>query len=291
MGLHRSKKHHYIPQFYLDQWRDIKTEDLWVYQRDAKGNLRFDRRYPKSVGFGTDLYTIRPYGFVDIKEPSDEIERQFFQRIDDNGCRVHKLLLTRGISALNEHDRRDWATFVNAMIWRNKEVIEEMNAGVFEEHDLWKAALLKGRDEPSKARFEGLLNNLDVRALVSNAVLSVAIERIKDPEAIEELLKMEWLLIRVPGENHFLTCDRPVILNGPSGGTPIYLLSFPLSPLCLMVMHVHTAEFDHPFLRRLSVIQNAFAIEQATKYVFSSKRLVDEKYIKYDKMIRAFMKG
>lgn len=122
-----SRRHHYVPRFYLQTWQAPDGKGLWLYNRDIKGCVRAYRRSPKSVGYVTELYSLKaetPYAVLDSRP--DAIERDFFRLIDDAAASVHQKLLASGIKSLTGEDRAVWALFMNSLIERGPDRIKEI---------------------------------------------------------------------------------------------------------------------------------------------------------------------
>lgn len=277
-----SHRHHYVPQFYLDSWQHPDRLGIWVYRRDPSGVLRFYRRSTKAVGFANDLYMIKPDG-LPLSYESDAVEIEFFQKIDTSASQVHKKLLASGITALTDIDRMVWAIFMNSLIERTPEKIDSYN-------DLSKNVIeninsefqQKWRNSYSWPELQSLFSSIDKKAATRNAVLSGLTSYILDRPVIEYFCQMLWQTVKLPdglGE-HFVSCDKPVIVNGVAGDTPIYVLSIALSPNLLLVMHKKVDEFDHEFITTLATMHNYLMAKQAKQYLFSDRELSDGRFIK-----------
>ncbi|NBB41372.1 DUF4238 domain-containing protein [Sphingobium yanoikuyae] len=77
------RKHHYLPQFYLERW--TRNGELYRYVRPqgADGILDCKRRAPKAVAYERDLYQMPN---IADAERSQFLEMEFFQRIDDRAA-------------------------------------------------------------------------------------------------------------------------------------------------------------------------------------------------------------
>ena len=96
-------RHHFIPQFLLDQWKDGDT--LLRYRRNRIGEIESSPASPKSVCFERDLY--KTIGFP--PEHAQQMETLFMQVIDDAAAKVHALLLDGKVNSLSDAQCSDWA--------------------------------------------------------------------------------------------------------------------------------------------------------------------------------------
>ncbi len=279
-----SHRHHYVPQFYLRTWLASDNKGLWLYQRDMKGRVRADRRFPKAVGFEPDLYALRPetpYSVLDSRP--DVLEHDFFALIDDAAALVHQKLLASGIKSLTGEDRAVWALFLNSLMERGPDRIEEI-----EQFDSSE----KIRDEVLRRWGNSdFLSKIDWAAMQRNSVRRALVNYISDGSFVEYVARMRWATvdIAIDGE-HLITNDKPVLVNGGSGSTPIHCLSIALSPNRLLIIHGDSEEFDEDFLRRLTAIHNLTIFKQAERYVISSRELEDGPHAKYARAVHELIK-
>lgn len=185
---------------------------------------------------------------------------------------------------MSEEDRILWALFLNSLIERNPERIAEI-----EQYD--------SIDDIRKELFEKLghyefLRKLDVAALYKNSVRRALVDYIKDGSFISYVVGMLWTIVTVPivGE-HFVTGDRPLLINGGVASYPVHCLSIAISPSKLLVIHADSEEFDEDFVRRLAFVHSLSVISQSDEYVVSSRELVDGPCTKYSKAIAEYWKS
>lgn len=279
-----ARRHHYVPQFYLKAWQASDGKGLWLYSRDAKGRVRAYRRSPKSVGYVTDLYSLMPetpYPALDSRP--DVIERDFFALIDAAAATVHQKLLASGIKSLTSQDRGVWALFLNSLMERGPGRIEEVEQS----------------DSPEKIRNEifqrlgrrDFLNKIDWSAMHRNSVRRALVDYISDGAFIDYVSQLRWATVDIPLDNeHLVTSDAPVLINGGADSDPVHCLSIALSPRRLLIAHGHAEEFDGDFIRTLAVIHNVIIVQQAERYVISSRELKDGPHTKYSRVAHEFMK-
>jgi hypothetical protein len=126
--------------------------------------------------------------------------------------------------------------------------------------------------------------------MYKNSVRHVLVSRIKEEAVIEYFAKMRWAVIHLSIEGeHFITSDKPVVINAGQEENPIHCLSVSISPNKLFIAHSDSSEFDEEFLRTLTVIHNIIIMERAEKYVVSSKKMDDGPHTKYSRAIHEFL--
>lgn len=279
-----SRRHHYIPRFYLKAWQASDGSGLWLYRRDKKGNIRHYRRWPKSVGYATDLYSLQPETPHLIPGPSpDVIERDFFAVIDDAAALVYQKLFLSGIKSLTTEDRMAWALFLNSLMERRPERIAEI------EH-LETGEKIKNELHQRLGGAE-YLNNINWSSMYRNSVRRALIGYISDRGFIDCVTQMRWATVDVSidGE-HLITADRPVLVNAGSSPSPIHCLSIALSPKRLLIVHGQAEEFDENFVRTLTAIHNVAIVQQATKYVVSSQEMKNGPHTQFSRVIQECFK-
>lgn len=132
-------------------------------------------------------------------------------------------------------------------------------------------------------------NSLDRhRTLIRNTVLKTMVESIVDPQFVHYLLSMRWGIVSIPfEEEHFLTSDKPLLINGgkDTPDSPILLLSIALSPKKLLVLHVEEEQFDDDFVRTLAILHSPLIAERAEKHLISATRIKNARFVQYEKII------
>lgn len=278
-----SRRHHFVPKFYLKTWNANDGKGLWLYQRDFNGHVKFYRRPSKAVGYLDDLYTLYPAtNHPALDHPPDSLEKQFFSILDDAAAKVHKKLILSGLKDISITERYDWALFLNSLIERSPSRIAQV-----EGENLAETIRKEFIEQWGHSEF---LEKFDLDAMSRNSVRYVLIDRIKNSSFIKTLADMRWAIVHMPikGE-HFITGDKPIVINAGQNGQPIHCLSLPISPNKLFVAHSDSPDFDDHFVRVLAVTTNIIIMEGAEKYVVSSKKLDDGPHTKYAKAIQRFM--
>jgi hypothetical protein len=279
-----SRKHHFIPKFYLETWYESKNDGFWLYTRNPKGELYLRRRHAKSVLFVENLYTINPE-LPGFQHSSDELERNFFAPIDNSSSLVHQKLITKGLSSVTHEERCVWAMFLNSIIYRNPNYIREIEHQFPAEEILANFHAQNPYSNPSK-----VLKNINLNALARNSILSLIIKHITDNDFIRNLATMKCQTVDISNEqDHFLTSDSLLILNLGRPSQPILLLSIALSPTRLLIICENAEQFDLEFIKILAATYNILLVKQTQKYLISSRQITDTNHIKNVRIINEML--
>lgn len=278
------QRHHYVPQFYLREWYVPGKSEFWLYCRDDAGRLLFGRKSARSIGYQGGLYSVMPEVLGVQSAISNEIEEKFFSPLDSAASRIHRRLLKCGPGGLADQDRLLWGMFVNSLLERTPERIDQVkrNAQKIAQKsvaELTERSAADGRDPKQ------VFAALDVSAITNNAVLAGMVRWISNIETVRYFADMRWVVIRLQeGNEHLLTGDSPVVINGASGGDPIHILSLALSPGALLIMHAPHEAFDEELIRKIALMHSVLVAEQTKRYLVSSRELRDDGFIKYRKV-------
>jgi len=285
------QRHHYIPEFYLKAWCLIDKKKFFLYRREPDGKLSIVLKPPRSIGFIYGLYTIKPEIYPFHTQHSDEVEKRFFSSIDNQASLILPKLINHGVGALSSEERLDWALFINSLIERRPEKIRKLvrhtsNASNKILHDL--KTVTPQEDHPANYFFQ----NANFENLNYDAALNIMMNLISDENMLGYLYNMNWVLVKIKhnANEHYVTGDNPILINGGpyQENDPILVISFALSPSCLLIMHQQSDEFDEMFCRVLAICHSFKVTEQTQKYLVSSKKLDDYGSIKYLKMLEYY---
>lgn len=104
------KKHHYIPQFLLEQW--TIGGKLYRYTQPIPGKISRYHKPAKATGFQERLYQIPNLP----DNLAQQVETEVMKPIDDLAADALKKLLTKeGFSNLTHDDRIAWVTFIRTL--------------------------------------------------------------------------------------------------------------------------------------------------------------------------------
>lgn len=101
-------EHHFVPAFLLREWQTGHDDKLTSF-RWARGEVVANRYKAKSVAKQRHLYA---KGILEGR-PDNKLERDFMgPKVDGPAAIAHQVMLTEGITGLNEQHWRDWARFL-----------------------------------------------------------------------------------------------------------------------------------------------------------------------------------
>ena len=219
--------HHFVPSFLLKEWHSGPDNKLSCFRWE---NSRFvhDRYTSKSVAQQHGLYSLNLPQIGD----NNLLEREYFaEKVDSPAAVGHKLILTIGIQALTDDDRRSWARFLLAQVVRTPEKIAHVRmSGVGLVRDFLIPRAFEKRGLPPDKGKE-----------LYDALTEIAPEFHGDyslshlPQMIEsqlnggELLNTTWMLRTIkPPAKPFLVADRPIIYEGNIKAG--FVIALPISP-------------------------------------------------------------
>lgn len=270
-----SKRHHYVPQFYLKQWRS-KGGGIFNYVKNQYGEVDFYSKFEKACGFEFDLYMLERESLWDIfNYQPDYIEKEFFKKLDDSASVIHKKLLKMGLKNFTTEDRYVWAMFLRSLIERNPERISEVFQH-FESSNLKNDVMLKIQSSE-------IVKHFDLDVMQKNQILLQITREICNPKYLEFIVNMRWAICdcAATGES-YLTSDKPLLINGGiKAQASQAMYSIALSPTKLLVIHL----YDNDFIEKVAHMHNVMIVKNARSYVYSHQELVDTKCYKFSKFL------
>jgi hypothetical protein len=263
-----SRKHHFIPAFYLKNWMD-QAGSLVEYSR-PRDTIKPQRRHANATGYQRDLYS-----FSDL--PTDiahVLETKFFKRTDEIADKVLSRLLSGDLNIYEPKQRSGWSRFLVSLQLRHPDVVVDLRKDI--------ARMLTESDEALETSYQKIRNASDpptfkeyTLAVGHRSRLALyALQGVMDNRlGGQHLNNLRWGTLRVDkAACPLLTSDWPLNLN--ADGLGIVLL--PLSPRCLFIA-APTVEMLQEVSRRraddvVSLI-NAYTVGHARQYVFASDEL------------------
>lgn|ERR1700674_607364 len=263
-------KHHYIPVFYLRQWKGGDGR-LCEYSRPYKKVVP-RRTSPDGTGYVRGLYRL-----PNVSDTRAElVETIYMKVVDDGAARALRILLddNAGPSQLNDRMKADWARFLHCLILRSPEYISAMSTllahNVGDYVDVIRDRYEEERKPTDPETFEEYKAQFIANPL--NTFAPRIINRIVDnPNIIGHMCGMRWHVVRFSSSRHLLlTSDRPIIMtNGVR--RPRAHMALPISPSQLFI--AFNDDEGYRQVRNLSPkelikISNTKVVEQARKYAY-----------------------
>ena len=189
------RKHHYLPQFYLQRWTRNGQLYRYLRPRGPDGDLDCQQRAPKAIAYERDLYQV-----PDIADPkgSQYLEMEFFQRIDD--CAAIALQKVESGDQATPADRVALAQFMVSLLHRSPGRLNAIRTDLAGQTAVAPYKNLTG---------EALDNAVKSTA---NQLLAMLIE---SQEGANIVAKFKPFRIDVTGASRMLmTSDRPITVSG-----------------------------------------------------------------------------
>lgn len=263
-------KHHYIPVFYLKQWKGGDGR-LCEFSRPYKVVVP-QRKSPDGTGYVRGLYRL-----PNVTDDKAEIIENIYMRDVDNGAALALQVLLNpngGPDALTVAMKIDWARFLHCLILRSPEylsaigrILKDDAIGTIESYRDDYAKLRKPHEPETFDEFKVkfLANPLNVSA-------ARIVPQLANSELIvRHMCSMRWQVFNYrKSQNLLLTSDRPVIMtNGVS--VPGAHIAIPISPHQIFIaFNDERAYREIHALSPKNLIQNCNnkIVEQAVSYVY-----------------------
>jgi hypothetical protein len=262
-----SRKHHFIPAFYLKRW--VNNEGLLIEWSRPHKQIVPIRRHPNATAFQVDLYT-----FEGLPEDSKRwFEEAFLKNTDDLASEAITRILAGRMETLDSVLRSGWVRFLMTLRFRHPDMLAEMRQII--------AYLWSNHDAFTRAEYEKTRSSVDPRTfdeylarLSPDAHLRVQLDLLRagmDNEEIgNHINKMSWAVFDVSRSSYrLLTSDWPVELS--LGARPPFV-SIPLSPTHLFMACDDPdvlSRFDTNIADAVVATINAYVVSRARRYVFS----------------------
>jgi hypothetical protein len=271
------RKHHYIPVFYLNQWRGTDRR-LCEYSKPHRTVIA-RRKYPTETGFERGLYTLNAHSPAVAEIVEDRLMRQ----TDNYAALAHQLLLNRDIAGLDATTRSGWARFILSLMRRTPEALralgDRVTTALIEE---FPQLVLPG--DPADS-FQALAR----QGLIERQRAMVLQSTITSQTVGTHLINMRWSVVTFSGATHLiLTSDRPFVMTNGMGHPHSHLV-MPISPTqCFLAANTIEVENEIQSLdpkEFMGRINDKMAC-QARKYVYgvdgSQLRFVSNRFGRKD---------
>jgi len=268
-----SKKHHYIPVFYLREWSDINSDRRLVeFSRPYGPTVKPLRKHPSATGYVDKLYELK--GLPD--DLAQGIEDEFFRPIDDDAAQALKILKKRSNQAyLSASLRLAWSRFILSLMLRSPEDVAQIKSLIVHE---WAAAMPALQKKYDEVRNASDPESIDVVLRSRNAHyvehfgMEIAQNLIDHEDILRLIQSMIWLGVHTDGaQKELLTSDRPVLMSATLGEREAFII-LPIGPRTIFVgvNEDHVAErIRHRPPSELVEAVNTFVVQHAVKFAYS----------------------
>jgi hypothetical protein len=223
-----SRKHHYVPCFYLRRWAG---SDGRVCEFSRPHRVVVPRRtHPEGTAYEIDLYKddALPTGF------ESWLEDYFFGRVDQLASDAHQLLLKDQLALLTPGMRSAWSRFIISLLQRNPEKIAWLK-------ERWKIEYARAL-EGIRAEYETRRQPADPETFDEfrdRVRMDMGARQLRGMIDLKQtglvINMMAWHTVTFAGLRHpLLTSDRPVIMTNGLGYDHSHIV-LPISPTQMFV--------------------------------------------------------
>ena len=253
----RSRRHHYIPQFYQRLFLRADEAPIWVY--DKRGGAPRSQ-YPVNTGVEKDLYTV-PAG---DGSPTDALETELFAFLDGLASAILRRWCEPG-GRMDRSEQGDIAVFLaymHARVPRQIAFVQELGDVMAREFvrtlpqrhrdlrafwDEFVASRPPGEAHPDFETMRPYLEDPEKHFHIRmNPNLGLAYSLMLTDLFIDTVRHMHWSLVDGPSGSFFISSDAPVAVFAPAPdgrialagnlASPLLEVSFPLTPeRCLLL--------------------------------------------------------
>jgi hypothetical protein len=265
-----SRRHHYIPEFYLKQWTG-KDGLLVQYSKPWENRVKPKRVYPRQTGFEDRLNELDGLP----EHARQRLETHFYSPVDSAAASVLHALKA-GQHAFSRRERLAWTRFMTSLIVRNPENVRAAIARLTENIDkvdketerLYQAK--RAPDAPET--FKEYIQQVDLKDDLSRAAKEAIASVVDNGLVVKHIADMHWGALTLSFDAPpLLTSDRPLfIFKGLSD--PDCQVLMPLGPKVVFyaVNHIeiaHSFSFLSPFEVANGI--NDVVVRRAEKYVYA----------------------
>lgn len=277
----KNHNHHYVPVFYLDQWKKYKNRSgrkVFFAYKYENGKMIKEEKSPSGVAYEKFLYSL------DIRSavPNQVIETSVMTDIIDNpAAPVLHAIIDNGVDCLSLEQKNIWQKFLVGLLIRNPVIAKKLPK---EYHEIMREAIREAIRKSGKCEIEFNNESVNLKMLYKKFKVKEEFYRevflrcypaILDSEFFAEPIgyrNNSWIVIDTSESCHsLLTSDKPLLIWGDINSNHAFLL--PLSPRKLFIS-VSRNELETNFKKtssnRLVKDVNTKMVCSAVRYIFSS---------------------
>ncbi len=277
MNKHKARKHHYIPQFILKNFKDENGQvKYW-----NKENNKLEKRNTKSVFMNINMYRDETLN----EENPTQIESKFSVFECEIADLIYKKILNQNEIVLKRSELEKLRIFMTLMSFRSNSRMEQYKNNSFDEST--RNILLKFQPD---GNFEELWKReLDALASCRNY------EEIEKSELVDPIIKLDFTnnlkgfymtFVDARGGQFILSDIYPTLEVFPVGGINIHMhCLLPLSPTRMLLLnHImfKKENQNNPMFREmieLSQIKGDAIVPPNNKYKIYGSMSMDDEYI------------
>jgi hypothetical protein len=269
MGMGASKKHHYVPAFYLKRWAG---EDGRVCRFVKAFDGRVHRRYlyPDATGYVDRLYELKGLP----PELAQRVETEFFSPADNVACDALDRMYRGGRMVWTPAERSGWSRFLMSLMLRTPEDVQRLKDRVVTEFKQTSPELnaryASFRTDAHPGTLAEYLAQTEPEYL-DRGSMRVLTKLIDNPRVGQVINHMNWNVLGTDQAAYeLLTSDRAVI--GEYGlSTPRGFIMLPIGPRKLFLAYNDSATLNEFLALRtdeLVLRVNDSVVRYAVKFVW-----------------------
>jgi hypothetical protein len=274
-----SIRHHYIPVFYLNRWRD-SGKKIYEYSRPYK-NIQCKKIHPVQTGFLDRLYEMKGVP----PSTAQRFEDEFMKPVDNDAGVALGMLETQDPRIEESKYKSAWSMFLITLLMRMPEdldVLAEVLADWTKDFSALEKKYAEKKSASDPPTLQEFINTRDPDH-IERSKMDYARGLMNHDQLGQLLNNMKWFVLESGADAPtFLASDRPLLMSEALTVNDAYIF-MPLGPNKLFVA-VNNGETEQLIRQRpmklLAESINLRIAQQAKKYVYadsrSSTKFVDE---------------
>ncbi len=260
---HIKKKHHYVPQYYLNGFTDSSpSSKIWVYE---KGKQHVFLSSTVNIGHENHFYSFER---LDGTRDSNSVENFLADRIEGPANPVITKIRNRHM--ITDKEKETLSVYLSAMLQRvpkHRDRVKGLLPGVINSvaNEIKEGKKWKSRIEADRTAALRLLKRYELEAPKEVFLPSVS-HRI-----VTAIYMMNWQFLTFDGKQGFITGDNPFAFDEGLGlGNLNAEITFPVSPNILLWATWQTGQGSEfiPVNEQTVEAANLRTATVASRYVF-----------------------
>ncbi len=217
----KTKKQHYVPQFYLKNFANKNKNGFFIYCYDINQNKQYPANI-RNIAEEKDFYKIGSENFEEFFQNTEELASPI----------INNLSKTKKIKPLNiSRNRYKLSFFMSVQYFRTN----EMRQDLLENFSKISNHLKK---YPMNTKMEMFNNQIDKKFIKHHQINFI---NKSSQEMTASLVSKKWIVLKNKTEIEFITSDNPIVLYNPNGllgfACEHIHIFYPINPkLCLCLL-------------------------------------------------------
>lgn len=214
------KKHHYIPQFYLDGFTDLNNGHVWVYE---KGNLNIRKAKTGNIAFQKHYYS---FVTKEGNKDSETLENAFAE-MEGKAAPVFQKI--KKCERLGEQERAIFACFLAFSVVRVPKFRGYVESDIAKSykslikigasHSGWLKSIMESVERDTREK----INIEELQEYILHGSYNIKVNpqySLKMFKLVEDLIPifygMKWTFLIATGDYKFVTSDNPLFWCDPT---------------------------------------------------------------------------